>query len=257
MPPGPELLGGEGLGGARVDHPGANDPVSDPVLHHPQDPVTAESRPPVPDSSSARIDEAVGSVAAVPRAAWAGAHRRRAAVLRAWANLIAADEGLPAAIVLETGKPIREARTEVAGSVDALLFNAGLCRLPLGTAGSLPDGTEAHLVREPVGPHRLHHAVELAGAPAAARSRARLRGRRHRSGQGVTADRRGPRAGRRARVPGGRAARGAAAPGRGRRGRRGAGPPPDHPSGGHHGVQRGGSGGHAGGGRKAGRDQPL
>ncbi|MBW0104100.1 aldehyde dehydrogenase family protein [Pseudonocardia sp. KRD-291] len=98
------------------------------------------------------VDRAVATISAVPRARWARDHRRRAAVLRAWADLISGDTGLAGVLVEETGKPVREARTEVAGSVDALLFNAGLARLPLGTAGSLPDGSEAHLIREPVGP---------------------------------------------------------------------------------------------------------
>lgn len=55
-------------------------------------------------------------------------------------------------LVAETGKPVREARAEIAGAVDALLLNAGPARFRLGTAGSPPDGTHAHLVREPVGP---------------------------------------------------------------------------------------------------------
>ena len=74
-------------------------------------------------------------------------------MLHRWADLIEADrDGLIDDLVTQTGKPVAEAAAEVAGAVDALRFNAGLARLPLGRAASLHDGSEAHLVREPVGP---------------------------------------------------------------------------------------------------------
>ncbi|MBB5158861.1 acyl-CoA reductase-like NAD-dependent aldehyde dehydrogenase [Saccharopolyspora phatthalungensis] len=108
---------------------------------------------PVPPATPAEIEAAVGAATAAMAGSWPRDHRRRAEVLHTWAQLLQdhATE-LAADLVRETGKPIGEARIEVAGAVDALRFNAGLARLPLGRAGSLPDGSEAHLVREPVGP---------------------------------------------------------------------------------------------------------
>jgi betaine-aldehyde dehydrogenase len=105
------------------------------------------------DATAADIDEAVAASVEAARGSWPRDHKRRAAVMLAWADRIeAAQDDLVDQLVRETGKIVGEARAEVAGSIDALRFNAGLCRLPLGRAGSLWDGTESHLVREPVGP---------------------------------------------------------------------------------------------------------
>lgn len=119
----------------------------------PVDPTTLQELEPVAESTTAEIADAVDRVAAAAMSSWPRDHRRRAEVLHAWADLIGAEsDDLVRDLVRETGKPVAEAQLEVAGSIDALRFNAGLARLPLGRAGSLHDGTEAHLVREPVGP---------------------------------------------------------------------------------------------------------
>jgi betaine-aldehyde dehydrogenase len=116
-------------------------------------PATLEELPPVASADAAQIEAAVGAAVAGMSGSWPRDHRRRAAVLHAWADLIAAEtDALAADLVRETGKPATEAALEIAGSIDALRYNSGLARLPLGRAGSLHDGTEAHLVREPVGP---------------------------------------------------------------------------------------------------------
>lgn len=116
-------------------------------------PATLEELPPVESADGARIEAAVAAAVAGMSGPWPRDHRRRAAVLHAWADLLAADtDALTADLVRETGKPAVEAALEIAGSIDALRYNSGLARLPLGRAGSLHDGTEAHLVREPVGP---------------------------------------------------------------------------------------------------------
>jgi betaine-aldehyde dehydrogenase len=101
----------------------------------------------------ADVDEAVAAVTQGMTGTWPRDNKLRAAVMQRWADLLEreADE-LCADLVNETGKTVAEARSEIAGAADSLRFNAGLARLPLGRAGSLSDGSEAHLVREPVGP---------------------------------------------------------------------------------------------------------
>lgn len=84
---------------------------------------------------------------------WARDHRHRAKVMTLWAqNLMAHADELVGALVAQTGKPVREARAEVAGAAEALQYNAGLCRFIGGRAGTLADGNILHLVRQPVGP---------------------------------------------------------------------------------------------------------
>jgi len=119
----------------------------------PVDPTTLEELEPLAEADAAEIADAVAMVAAASASTWPRDHRRRAEVLHAWAALIDAEsDDLARDLVHETGKPVTEAHLEVAGGIDALRFNAGLARMPLGRAGSLHDGTEAHLVRQPVGP---------------------------------------------------------------------------------------------------------
>lgn len=116
------------------------DPTSLVSLGH----ITATS----PDELDRRISAAH---AALP--AWSKDSRRRATVMARWAQALAAhtDELVPA-LVQQTGKPVREARAEIAGAVEALIYNAGLCRYIGGRAGGLSDGNVLHLVRQPVGP---------------------------------------------------------------------------------------------------------
>lgn len=124
-----------------------------PVELQPLDPVTLEELPPVLATSLDDVDGAARTAATAMGGWWPRDHRRRAEVLHAWADLLRAEsDGLADALVRETGKTRAEAAVEILGSIDALRFNAGLARLPLGSAGSLWDGSEAHLVRQPVGP---------------------------------------------------------------------------------------------------------
>ncbi|KAA5837981.1 aldehyde dehydrogenase [Saccharopolyspora hirsuta] len=119
----------------------------------PVNPATLEPLEPAEQATNAEIGEAVSEAALAMRTGWPREHRRRAQSLNAWADLLGDHSSeLADDLVRETGKPIGEAHKEVAGAIDALQFNAGLARLPLGRAAGLPDGTEAHLVREPVGP---------------------------------------------------------------------------------------------------------
>lgn len=119
----------------------------------PGDPATLEPLETANQATSAEIDSAVSAATRAMRTRWTRDHRHRAHVLNAWADVLGehTDE-LVADLVRETGKPLGEARKEIAGAIDSLRFNAGLARLPLGRAAGLPDGSEAHLIREPVGP---------------------------------------------------------------------------------------------------------
>lgn len=119
----------------------------------PVDPSTLEPLASVRAATQTDVDVAARTAEAAMAGTWPRNHRRRAEVLHAWAELLVAEaEELADDLVRETGKALAEAQLEVLGSVDALRLNSGLARLPLGRAGSLHDGTEAHLVREPVGP---------------------------------------------------------------------------------------------------------
>ncbi|GAB3279788.1 gamma-aminobutyraldehyde dehydrogenase [Sinomonas notoginsengisoli] len=120
---------------------------------HPVNPATLAPLPTLEGASDADVTAAVSTVAEAMDSAWPRDHARRAAAMQRWADLLEhQSEGFRNALIEETGKTAAEAQTEIHGAVDALRFNAGLARLPLGRSGSLPDGSEAHLVREPVGP---------------------------------------------------------------------------------------------------------
>ncbi|MEU4893306.1 aldehyde dehydrogenase family protein [Streptomyces sp. NPDC044780] len=122
------------------------------ALIRPLNPTTLTPLPEIQPTTADELD-AVASSAAAGLRTWAADPRRRSRVMRDWAEALRADAGeLSADLVAETGKPITEARTEVAAAADALEYNAGLTRIHLGTAGSLPDGSVSHVVREPVGP---------------------------------------------------------------------------------------------------------
>lgn len=117
------------------------------------DPSTLQPLPAVRAATPDDVEAAVHRSVAAFTGPWRRDHRRRATVLHRWADLIEADrDGLIQDLVTETGKAVAEAAAEVAAGVDALRFNSGLARLPLGRAASLHDGSEAHLVREPIGP---------------------------------------------------------------------------------------------------------
>ncbi|RBM17734.1 aldehyde dehydrogenase [Prauserella sp. PE36] len=115
------------------------------------DPSTLETLGEVPVSTTAEVEAAVGAADAALEG-WAGDRVRRLALLRAWAEEVRRDQdALAAALVAQTGKPVVEARREVASCAATLDFYAGLGRYVGGRAGTLTDGSEAHLVREPIG----------------------------------------------------------------------------------------------------------
>lgn len=118
----------------------------------PADPTTLRPLEETPATTPDRLAEAAEAAAAAQRGNWPVDARLRQALLWRWADVLGQHaEELGQALVTESGKPVREARLEVAGAVDALRYNAGLARSIDGRAGTLSDGSEAHLVREPVG----------------------------------------------------------------------------------------------------------
>jgi betaine-aldehyde dehydrogenase len=118
----------------------------------PVDPTSLISLGHLAATAPSELDDRVTAAhGALP--AWSKDHRRRAAVMTRWAQALQAhSDELVSALVQQTGKPVREARAEVAGAVEALNYNSGLCRYIGGRAGALSDGNVMHLVRQPVGP---------------------------------------------------------------------------------------------------------
>jgi acyl-CoA reductase-like NAD-dependent aldehyde dehydrogenase len=118
----------------------------------PADPTSLRPLGEVTATTPAELDAVAAEATAALHGGWAVDARRRQAALWKWADLLAENTGeLVRALVLESGKPVHEARIEVAEACEALRYNSGLSRSIGGRAGTLPDGSEAHLVREPVG----------------------------------------------------------------------------------------------------------
>ncbi|MFI2652575.1 aldehyde dehydrogenase family protein [Micromonospora fulviviridis] len=119
---------------------------------HPIDPTTLQPLPPVPVTTADELADAAAAAEAASRGRWSVDGRLRATVLHQWSEALTAHESeLAGALVIETGKTVTEAHQEIRACVDALTYNAGLARHLSGQAGTLPDGTVAHIVREPVG----------------------------------------------------------------------------------------------------------
>lgn len=125
---------------------------SDDTHVRPVDPTTLRPLPPVPVTAPDELAEAAEAAEAATRSRWSVDGRLRAAVLHQWGEALTAHaDELADALVTETGKTVTEAQQEIRACVDALTYNAGLARHLGGQAGTLPDGTVAHVVREPVG----------------------------------------------------------------------------------------------------------
>lgn len=117
----------------------------------PIDPTTLHELEPVAVTGPEDLDEHIARAGSAVRG-WAADGRRRSSLMLAWAEALRAEAGLIAVdVVRETGKPIGEAHREVAGAIDALEYNAGMCRLSDGASTTLPDETISRLVREPLG----------------------------------------------------------------------------------------------------------
>lgn len=60
-------------------------------------------------------------------------------------------EELAALETLDNGKPLREARFDIADSAACFRYYAGLATKPTGQTFEVPDGQQAMVVREPIG----------------------------------------------------------------------------------------------------------
>lgn len=117
----------------------------------PLDPATLEPITEVVAVSPSELDHAV-TAAHSALGCWSRDHRRRSEIMLRWAeNIVAHTDELVSGLMIQTGKPLREARLEVAGAAEALRYNAGLCRHVGGHAGALSDDNVLHVVRQPVG----------------------------------------------------------------------------------------------------------
>jgi len=115
-------------------------------------PATGEVIGAVPATSDAQLTAAVDAAEGAFRSTWARDSRSRAHVLHAWADQVEAHRSeLARLLVLETGKLAAEADFEIRASIEALRYNAGMAAFVDGRAGILPDGSAAHLERQPVG----------------------------------------------------------------------------------------------------------
>ena len=116
------------------------------------DPATGIELGEVPITPLAELDAVIGRAQAAFDGPWSRDANARSRALDAWGDAIAAHAGELAELIMrETGKLRREADGELAGTLDAVRFNAGMARVVDGHGGGLPDGSIAFVEREPVG----------------------------------------------------------------------------------------------------------
>ena len=83
---------------------------------------------------------------------WVLTPKTRALALSKLADLLEAErETLATLITLETGKPLKQARGEMDGSIDTIRYNAGLARNVRGSSFSVSENSFSIVVREPMG----------------------------------------------------------------------------------------------------------
>jgi betaine-aldehyde dehydrogenase len=117
-----------------------------------RDAMTGEPIATVEVTTPERLGRVIDAAAAAMDGEWSRDARLRAEVLTDWALALEKNsETVADLIVQEVGKVTSEARAEVALSVDALRYNAGLARQVGGIAGPLPDGSLAYVERAPIG----------------------------------------------------------------------------------------------------------
>ena len=115
-------------------------------------PATLELVDEVRFSAQTEVDAAVQRAADFFETSWSSNAIARSIALRSWSAKVTDHEDVLAeALVAQTGKTAKEARREVASCAAALEYYAGMTRYVGGRAGTLSDGSEAHLVREPAG----------------------------------------------------------------------------------------------------------
>ncbi|KQY91079.1 MULTISPECIES: NAD-dependent succinate-semialdehyde dehydrogenase [unclassified Brevundimonas] len=120
------------------------------------DPATGEVIGWIPDLGAAETERAIAAaVEAFPDWSRSDPHRR-AAFLREWARLVDENnEGLGALMALENGKPLEEARGEVAYASSFLKWFAGEAERLIGETQDSPLGHVILTFREAIGPCAL------------------------------------------------------------------------------------------------------
>lgn len=138
----PMYVGGTWRSGSSGITSDVVDPASGDVIAH------------VASGSPADTELAIsGALAGFEDGSWSGLRPdQRAGALLALAGLVERDRDILAELeVLETGKPIREARGDVARALDGLRFYAGSARNIRGETISISDDLHTYTVLEPVG----------------------------------------------------------------------------------------------------------
>jgi acyl-CoA reductase-like NAD-dependent aldehyde dehydrogenase len=116
------------------------------------DKSTGQELDEVPFSPVEDVHRAVAGADRAFAGPWSGDALLRSTVLREWADALEGrTDALIDLLMAECGKVRRECEREVAMSIDALRFNAGIARAITGEAYSLHDGSVGHLTRQPVG----------------------------------------------------------------------------------------------------------
>ena len=190
------LIGGDWLAGTGGGEIEVENPATEVVI--------ASVAAGTPADATAACD-----AAAEAQPAWAAtAPRERAEILRAsWQRLVDHTDELAELITAEHGKPLADARAEVAYSAEFFRWNAEEAVRIHGTLGWAPSGANRIVVHHPpVGRGRDRHAVELPGGDDHPQARPGARRRQHGRDQATgahaahcAADRRAPPRGRAAR----------------------------------------------------------
>jgi succinate-semialdehyde dehydrogenase/glutarate-semialdehyde dehydrogenase len=114
------------------------------------DPATGETLATVADGTPADAVEAVEAAAAAQQAWATTAPRERGEILRAcWQTLLDHQEELAQLVTREHGKPLADARGEIAYSAEFFRWNSEEAVRLHGTVGTMPSGAHRVLVHHP------------------------------------------------------------------------------------------------------------
>ena len=172
----PELLSGQAfINGEWIDADnGATFTVTNPatgeVLHEVAECGSGETR-----RAIEAADNALETWRATPV-------KERAAILRRWFDLMmAAQEDLARILTAEQGKPLAEARGEIAyGASYIEWFSEEAKRVYGDTMAGAGNDKRTVVIKQPVGGGRLHHTLEFSECHVDAKNRARACSRLHR-----------------------------------------------------------------------------
>ncbi|XP_033762518.1 4-trimethylaminobutyraldehyde dehydrogenase-like [Pecten maximus] len=134
------------IGGKRVD------PVHSPDTFNLTSPATGEVLRPVGNTGSTDVDEAVLAAQDAFKTWSKISGFERGAILKKAANIIRERaEEMARTEVLDTGKPIWEARYDIEGCTDTIDYYGGLAAKIAGEYQQLANGSFAYTIKEPLG----------------------------------------------------------------------------------------------------------